>query len=357
MKIIFVIANCIFSPTGWVRRRLSNKEYFDVLYLPEKVGQDLSPAQAQMFIQDTNLVPQRVYLRLLDGLVMVGSDSCPAISSEGLPAITIGVSKPSTASALPTSNDSSKEFSKELDMERRKASAAKNDDAPVPEYIWNDVIVPDGDPLKLKALSQIRSFALRWWMRHTTKDFLCWFRTKHRGFEVIDSEKDKDLKVGRECIYICCNASWWEWTAGSRPLFWRWPEEYKITLRDGLPPWVKGSLPLYKVPQRVEREEKVRKAIVEKLSKVRTKGYISPGEVRSLTSYFTVPKGDGDVRMVYDATKSGLNGQLWAPWFMLPTVESHLLSVETCSFMGDIDLSEQFLNIYVTRASPAICRS
>jgi hypothetical protein len=54
--------------------------------------------------------------------------------------------------------------------------------------------------------------------------------------------------------------------------------------------------------------------------------------------------GDGDVRMVYDATKSGLNGQLWAPCFMLPTVESHLLSVQPGSFMGDIDLSEMFLN-------------
>jgi hypothetical protein len=57
-----------------------------------------------------------------------------------------------------------------------------------------------------------------------------------------------------------------------------------------------------------------------------------------------VPKGDGDVRMVYDASKSGLNSQLWAPWFLLPTIESHLRSVQPSSFMGDIDFSEQFLN-------------
>lgn len=36
-------------------------------------------------------------------------------------------------------------------------------------------------------------------------------------------------------------------------------------------------------------------------------------EVRSLTSFFTVPKEEGDVRVVYNGTKSGLNGQLWAP--------------------------------------------
>jgi hypothetical protein len=63
----------------------------------------------------------------------------------------------------------------------------------------------------------------------------------------------------------------------------------------------------------------------------------------SFTSFFTVPKGDGDVRMVYNATKSGLNSQLWAPWFMLPTIESHLRCVQPGSYIGDIDFSEQFL--------------
>jgi hypothetical protein len=81
-----------------------------------------------------------------------------------------------------------------------------------------------------------------------------------------------------------------------------------------------------------------------KLAKVRSKGYIIPGSVLPITSFFTVPKGEGNVRMVYDATKSGLNSQLWAPWFMLPTIESHLRCVQPGSFMGDIDFSEKFLN-------------
>jgi hypothetical protein len=84
--------------------------------------------------------------------------------------------------------------------------------------------------------------------------------------------------------------------------------------------------------------------IKSKLSKVWSKGYIIPGNVLSLTSFFIVPKGEGDVRMVYDATKSGLNSQLWAPWFMLPTIESYLRCVQPGSFMGDIDFSEQILN-------------
>ncbi len=46
----------------------------------------------------------------------------------------------------------------------------------------------------------------------------------------------------------------------------------------------------------------------------------------------------------YNATKSGLNSQLWAPWLMLPTIEGHLRLVQLGYFMGDIDFSEHFLN-------------
>ncbi len=226
----------------------------------------------------------------------------------------------------------------------RNAKATKNDDAPVPEFLWDDAIVPEGEPTKISALNKTREFALRWWMKHTTRDFLFWFKATHPNLSRQDEEYRKDLVAGRECISRCCSSSWWEWTAGSRPLFWRWTGQYRSTARDGLPPWIKGPIPVCQAPQRVERDESIHKAIISKLTKVRQKGYIIPGEVKSLTSYFTVPKGDGDVRMVYDATKSGLNGQLWAPWFMLPSVDSHLLAVQPGYFMGDIDISEIFLN-------------
>jgi hypothetical protein len=66
--------------------------------------------------------------------------------------------------------------------------------------------------------------------------------------------------------------------------------------------------------------------------------------VESLTSFFAVPKGDSDIRMVYDGTKSGLNDALWAPWFALPTIESHLRFVDQSSHMGDIDIGDMFHN-------------
>jgi hypothetical protein len=109
-------------------------------------------------------------------------------------------------------------------------------------------------------------------------------------------------------------------------------------------PWIEGPLPEYQVPQRGEKDPTMHDAIKNKLNGAISKGYLARGEVRSLTSFFTVPKGDGDVRVVYDGANSGLNRQLWAPWFTLPTIDTHLRSIGPGLYMGDIDFSEQFLN-------------
>ena len=111
-----------------------------------------------------------------------------------------------------------------------------------------------------------------------------------------------------------------------------------------MPPWFKMPLPRWLIPQRLESNLALRKAMKEKLGKVRRMGYLAPGEVKSLTSFFAVPKGDSDIRMVYDGTKSGLNDAMWAPWSWMPTVESHLRFISTESFLGDIDVGDMFLN-------------
>jgi hypothetical protein len=72
-----------------------------------------------------------------------------------------------------------------------------------------------------------------------------------------------------------------------------------------------------------------------KLETVRCRGYISSGRVASLTSFFAVPKGESDICMVYDATKSGLNDSLWAPSFGLPTVDLTLRLIDFNTYLGD----------------------
>jgi hypothetical protein len=66
-----------------------------------------------------------------------------------------------------------KEQGEEATMDRKK-SAAKADDAEIPEYLWDQVLVPDQDPYHKRALTQFRTLG-RWWKRRTRKKFLMWF--------------------------------------------------------------------------------------------------------------------------------------------------------------------------------------
>ena len=45
-----------------------------------------------------------------------------------------------------------------------------------------------------------------------------------------------------------------------------------------------------------------------------------------------------DIRMVYDATRSGLSKAVWAPWFPMTTVVSYLRLVVAGTFMTDCDV-------------------
>ncbi len=353
----FIIAPCIFSPTKWVRRRCSMLELGEIFDYPTMVMKRLTNRQTQTLLSDTNILPQRVLLHILDQISMDSQSrsdlSITSTQHRAPPQFQLMdhiEDDYSSDTTIKHSNLSSSQqlqglakLDQETDSKQRNAKAAKNDDAPVPEYLWDNAIVPDGDHQKIKALSVIRLFALRWWKRHVTRDIFKWFKLRPVS-NAFDEEFSKDTAAGRDCITRCSNSSWWEWDMGSRPLFWRWPEEYRRVIRDGLPPWIKGPLPRYLVPQRAEKDPAIHRVIISKLAKVREKGYIIPGTVRSLTSFFTVPKGDGDVRLVYDATKSGLNAQLWAPWFLLPTVDNHLRCLSPGYYIGDIDFSEQFVN-------------
>jgi hypothetical protein len=84
--------------------------------------------------------------------------------------------------------------------------------------------------------------------------------------------------------------------------------------------------------------------VTKKLEKFMRRGYIAPGNVISLISYFAVPKGDSDICLVFDGTNLGLNSKLWAPPFCLPSIESLLPMLEPGTWQSDIDVGEQFYN-------------
>ena len=343
-----VITPSVFSSTSWVRRRISDSEWASILNIPDFFFKQLLSGDRRSIIEDTSFVPLGVVLQLLDSFKsLIGKGHSHEITTSKKARLEYEscIKFPTLPSeSNMRMGETAVRNGETVNRDSRNTKATKNDDAEVPVYLWNEAIVQDGDPKKLSALDVIRHFALRWWRKHTTRDFLIWMKQEHPPNHMTSKEFVKNRKAGADCLARCANSSWWEWSLGSRPLFWRWPREYRATIRDGVKLWIKGPLPEYRVPQRGEKDTVTREAIKAKLSAVISKGYLVQGEVKSLTSFFAVPKGEGDVRIVYDGTKSGLNNQLWAPWFPLPTIDTHLRSLNAGYCMGDIDFSEQFLN-------------
>jgi hypothetical protein len=151
-------------------------------------------------------------------------------------------------------------------------------------------------------LDSLRDFLIRRWRRNVLKSLIEYLNDEH-GYlwrEGIHPDIEADLVAGRDCMWRAAYATGWEWSVGSRLFFWRWPHVHRRAARDGYPPYIQSDLPAYKKTQPAERDAKVRAKVKEKLATVRHKKYIDKGEVKNLTSYFGVPKGETDIKMVYD---------------------------------------------------------
>jgi hypothetical protein len=125
-------------------------------------------------------------------------------------------------------------------------------------------------------------------------------------------------------------------------MFWQWPSYAHQSAMSGHPPWFASAPPAYKVSQREEKSPESVLKIKAKFKITLGQGYISKGDVSSLMSYFSVPKGDTDLQLVYDASKSGWNSSLWVPRFVLLSPETLTDLLTAPSWMADVDLGEFF---------------
>ena len=101
----------------------------------------------------------------------------------------------------------------------------------------------------------------------------------------------------------------------------------------------------YRQPEIVDGD--IRTKVKAKIKKVLDKGYIELADIELIESFmhfFHVPKGEEDIRMVYDGTKSGLNDSIWSPWFALPTAESMVRWVVAGLWLANNNLGDCFLN-------------
>lgn len=140
--------------------------------------------------------------------------------------------------------------------------------------------------------------------------------------------------------------SFFSWLGGSSLIFWRWPAEFQFFAVKGWPVTPLKALPKYK-SQKQSWDAPTRVLLAKKIGKVIDRGYIKlvkKEEIKSFVDFFAVPKGEEDIRLVYNGTTAGLTDSLWAPRFWLPSADTLLRMLHFNFDMVDIDLGEMFLN-------------
>jgi hypothetical protein len=232
--------------------------------------------------------------------------------------------------------------------------AAKSDNAAVPTWLCNDEIsrtierLDPEDPKVTAAFDTLRDkWLLSYWKRQVVRDLTTWLRVNDE--RLMSEERRKSVEAGRKALRYSGGggASWWKWDGGSFPFFWRWHEEYQFEVRDGLTPRFRDVPPACFENQRINRDPLVLKMEHKKIDKVITFGYLMKTcweGVTSLMHFFSAMKGDLDIRMVYNGTKSGLNAATWIPWFAIPSSAALERIVTKESVQVDNDYEDMFLN-------------
>ena len=367
----------VYRNDGWVVRKLTVGEIGAALDLPVETTPSLVTAAKfnSSLLRDVVQLPPVKVIQVAVDILMGASQGSKSVDPKLL-----GHSAPRLALSSFEPRIRAKA------AEARDAKATKADDAATNVAVWDDrAVCPpvDSDPIDYQTwpylvepsqwlttvgvcnplthgviFQFLRQKMAGRFAKNVTTSFRGYLRDKY-SLEDLDKARDgvftsdeieKDLIGGKDAIGRARGASFWDWSMGSSPFFWRWQKEVRKDMRDGTPCFVKGKLPSFKEPQRMPADKSIAQKIMDKVNKVRFRSYIVVGLVLSLTSYFHVPKGEDDIRIVYDLTACGLNDALWAPTFWMPTVLSVLDCATHSSWFGDVDAGEMFLNYWLDEA-------
>lgn len=378
-----VIVPTVYSKAMWANRRLTDVELADVFDLPGTLRKRLKLGQLAK-VRELK-VPGKVVVALLESLksLVMGEELLNDLREDqkvDLGSPLAGLKRKPQGEDLKGVTDSKKLRREEnaeatlvahegesvhdlalanarAELHQAKESfftvsdkATKSDDAPAPVHLFDGRILDffkvsvNQRPKCERALDVLRRFSLRVWKRNVRSSFSRWLKgSNHLG----TLNREAMERAGWDACRRVDGASFWDWDAGSALLFWRWPEDYQRESWEGVAPRIVGELPTSKTPQPPYEDEEVRRKVSAKLQKVLNRRYIEvvrDSEVQSYMFMFDVPKGDSDVRIVYDGSKSGFNDATWAPWFALPTVEAMSRTVLPSCWCGDRDFGEMFLN-------------
>jgi hypothetical protein len=121
---------------------------------------------------------------------------------------------------------------------------------------------------------------------------------------------------------------------------------YRTMARDGVPVWFERPGPTTREAQSLISDPAIQANAKEKIGKVVRRRYLVTKDIiiKLLIKYFAVPKGDDDIRIVYNTMANRLNKCVWAPSFWLPTIDTLVHALDENSWMTDRDLGYMFLN-------------
>ena len=105
------------------------------------------------------------------------------------------------------------------------------------------------------------------------------------------------MRCGLRVLGQVWKSTWWEWTHGSLPLFWRWNGQEQIkAARDWMRIFVQSTLPMSQRGVKLPRfDADTRTLVSEKITTMIDKEYLEMGRVETFLHYFAVPKGDSDI--------------------------------------------------------------
>ncbi len=249
------------------------------------------------------------------------------------------------------------------------AEAVKSDDASVPVHLWNEGVRIQGvsGDRRDKALDTLWKLSHGWFVKHLFLDCLTYLRTAH-GAAWVKARHTKnghltefgwDHKAIAAILWHSVHTSWFEFNAGSRLIFFCFPKQYQKMARDGVRVFFEHPGPTMWEAQPDISNPKLQEMAKEKILKVVKHWYLRMAgtQVKSYIKYFTVPKGEDDIRLVYDAMANRLNKCVWVPTFWLPTIDSLVRGVDKDSWMTDKGHRQYVPQLPTPRSCDSVHRS
>lgn len=169
-----------------------------------------------------------------------------------------------------------------------------------------------------------RQFGQRMFLRATYADCMLYLEAEFGDDWQSMPRKQSDgkwTKLGwrlegiRNLLWHVDQTNFFEYKGGSKTYYFRFPIFYRKMVRDGCrihyeKPGPTNSASQLQQTQPHFSDPTVRSALRKKVFKVCRRRYLmgtTLADLESIIRYFGVPKGEDDVRVVYDATASGFN--------------------------------------------------